>query len=61
MPGSETPGTAADLRQRRPGKNEEEEAKEKVMRLNGNGSVDDKEKKTYGRTPDGTSQSTPFC
>ncbi|KAK8250179.1 phosphatidylethanolamine N-methyltransferase [Phyllosticta capitalensis] len=59
MPGSETPGTAADLRQRRPGKNEEEEAKEKVMRLNGNGSVDDKEKKTYGRTPDGTIFTVP--
>ncbi|KAK8162133.1 phosphatidylethanolamine methyltransferase [Phyllosticta citrichinensis] len=56
MPGSETPGTAPELRQRR-GHQDADDARERVMELNG--AAEGKGKKTYGRTPDGTIFTVP--
>lgn len=61
MPGSETPGTDATLRERRPQPDghaasaSPDDAAARVRELNDEA----KEKKTYGRTLDGTSQLCP--
>ncbi|KAF2083140.1 phosphatidylethanolamine N-methyltransferase [Saccharata proteae CBS 121410] len=67
MSGSETPGTDATLRERKPQPPAQQQqldgdidASDTVKRLNAaQGDGPDKEKKTYGRTPDGTIFTVP--